>query len=104
MGSGLVGSLYERVQPDRFILGGPVSLSATAAPAQADYQEWFILRAGPTQDEVRALQNGKMLQASLELYAPLADERFIKGQTVTNRAQSMSVARVGIDGIMHAQD
>ncbi len=100
----LVGSLPERVQPDRFSLGGSSSSAAPRRPAQADYEEWFIFRAGLTHDEVKALHDGKLLQASLELYAPLADERFAKGQTVANRAQSMSVARVGIDGIVHAQD
>lgn len=93
----LVGSVEERLQPGRFGLGG-------AAPSEADYRDWMVYRSALNADEVKALAGGKMLQASLEIYAPLADARFVTEQTVENRAQSMSAVTVMGDGLMHAED
>ena len=44
----------------------------------------MVHRAGLNADEVGALHGGALLQASLELYAPLSDGGF------ENRAQSLS--------------
>ena len=75
-----VGSVSERLQPDRFLLGGT---------AGTDYRDWMIHRAGLNGDEVRALHNDVMLQASLEIYSPLRGE-----DPIANRAQSLSEVRV----------
>jgi lysophospholipase L1-like esterase len=75
-----VGSVAERLQPDRFMLGGT---------AGTEYRDWMIHRAGLNGDEVRALHNGVMLQASLEIYSPLRGE-----DPIANRAQSLSQVRV----------
>ena len=80
----LVGAVAERLQPDRFVLGGPGPEWSTAVPAPADYRDWMVHRAGLNADEVGVLHGGGLLQASLELYAPLSDGGF------ENRAQSLS--------------
>jgi hypothetical protein len=72
----LAGKIDERLEPSRFVLGGA---------AGTDYRDWMIHRAGLNADEVRALHSGRLLQASLEVYAPLTPAD--GGQ---NLAQSLS--------------
>ena len=84
----LVGTIAERLQPDRFVLGGPGPDWSTAVSAPADYKDWMVHRAGLTADEVEVLHDGVLLQSSLELYAPLEDDSF------QNMAQSLSVMDV----------
>ena len=84
----LVGTISERLQPDRLVLGGPGPDWSTAVPAPADYRDWIVHRAGLNTDEVKVLHDGTLLQASLELYAPLSDDLF------ENRAQSLSTLDV----------
>ena len=84
----MVGVIEERLQPDRFVLGGPGPDWSTALPAPADYKDWMVHRAGLNADEVRALHEGTLLQSSLELYAPLTGEPF------DNHAQSLSEVTV----------
>ena len=84
----LVGTIDERLEPDRFVLGGAGPDRSTGVSAQADYKDWMVHRAGLNRDEVMALHGGTLLQASLELYAPLADDSF------ENRAQSMTTIEV----------
>jgi lysophospholipase L1-like esterase len=91
------GSVNERLQPERFVLGG-AGVATQAAPRQADYQDWMIHRAGLNADEAGALHAGTLLQASLEVYTPL------RGRTVENLAQSLSVVEVDGAGVTHSQD
>jgi lysophospholipase L1-like esterase len=72
----LAGKIDERLEPSRFVLGGA---------AGTDYRDWMIHRTGLNADEVRALHSGRLLQASLEVYAPLTPAD--GGQ---NLAQSLS--------------
>ena len=96
----LAGSVGERLQPDRFVLGG-AGVAGTAAPDQVDYKDWMIHRAGLHADEARALHAGTLLQASLEVYAPLSHA----GDAVAlNLAQSLSVVEVDTAGVTHSQD
>ena len=74
-----VGSVTERLQPTAFMLGGT---------ANTDYKDWMIHRSGLNKDEVTALHNGRLLQASLEIYSPLSGE-----DPIANHAQSMSEPR-----------
>ena len=101
----LAGTVAERLQPARFAIGGP-DASAPAAvlpsPKQADYRDLLIYRAALNADEVTALQNGALLQASLEVYAPLADSRFDRGASLENRAQSLAAVRVEAGTVVHA--
>ena len=93
-----IGAITERLQPDRFVLGGPGPDWSTAVSAQADYKDWMVHRAGLTADEVEVLHGGKLLQASLELYAPLSDDQF------SNDAQSMSAVDVSRSAVMVAEE
>lgn len=79
----LAGSVAERLSPQVFTLGGSTP---------SDLRECFVYRAALNADEVRALYDGKMLQASLELYLPLDGNVHT---AYANRAQSLS--RVSID-------
>lgn len=81
----LVGTVTERLQPNFFALGGPAERGRKAA--HADYRGWMIHRASLNADEVAALHGGVLLQASLELYAPLTDNN-------ANLAQSLSTISV----------
>lgn len=75
-----IGSITERLQPTAFMLGGT---------ANTGYKDWMIHRSGLNNDEVYAMHNGRLLQASLEIYAPLSGE-----DPIANRAQSMSEPRI----------
>ena len=99
----LAGSVAERLQPDRFVLGG-AGVAGVAAPDQVDYQDWMIHRAGLNADEAQALHAGTLLQASLELYAPLRDSTGSARVAVENLAQSLSVVEVDTAGVTHRQN
>ncbi len=77
----LSGTVPERILPLGFTLGGS---------KEANYRQWVIYRSSLNSDEVKALYEGKLLQASLEVYAPLND----RSEGVKNRAQSLSVVDV----------
>ncbi len=89
----LVGQVAERLQPTQFILGGSAK--------QADYKNLFVFRSALNADEVRALNSGKLLQASLEIYAPLNDPQFRPDSAVENRAQSLAALKVGSGRVAH---
>jgi lysophospholipase L1-like esterase len=80
-----VGAVSERLQPARFTLGGD---------GGADFRHWFVHRAGLTGDEVAALHGGALLQASLEVYAPLSDAAM-----PLNRAQSLTPLTVDPEAV-----
>ena len=100
----LAGKVPERLQPNRFVLGGPGSTGGAAAPRQADYKEVFVFRSALNSDEIRALNDGKLVQASLEVYAPLNDTQFREAAAVENRAQSLSVLKAGAGRLTHVTD
>lgn len=78
----LTGTISERVEPKRFVLG--------ASRGSHDFREWLVYRAALNETEVEALHGAKLLQASLEVYAPLTDKKFEIDGPVENRAQSLS--------------
>jgi lysophospholipase L1-like esterase len=88
----LAGHAAERLEPNRFTIGGSVG---------GDYKDLLVYRSALNQDEVSALNSGKLLQASLEIYTPLTDARFVEGLAVENRAQSMSALKVGSGTVTH---
>lgn len=100
----LAGKVAERLQPTRFVFGGSDSAANVSSPRQADYRNLFVFRSALNNDEVRALHEGKVLQASLEIYAPLADASFRQGTPVDNRAQSMSTLKVASGRVAHVND
>ncbi len=98
----LAGRTAERLQPKRFFVGGPSQETPTTpASNQADLKDLMIYRSGLNADEVAAMQKGLLLQASLEVYAPLADARVEHGTKLENRAQSLSFATVEGAGLVH---
>jgi lysophospholipase L1-like esterase len=98
----LAGKVAERLEPNRFVLGGAGKNGG--APRQADFKDLFVFRSALNADEVRALFEGKMLQASLEVYAPLSDARFKPDTAVENRAQSLSALKVGPGRLTHSEE
>jgi hypothetical protein len=99
----LAGTVIERLEPTRVVVGGAGAADLPGAPPQADYRDVFVFRAALNADEVGALHRGKVLQGSLEIYAPLADATLTAGATVENRAQSMSAFEVGAASIVHVE-
>ncbi|MFH2002757.1 MAG: GDSL-type esterase/lipase family protein [Planctomycetota bacterium] len=81
-----VGSVPEQLEPVQFILAG----GGQAPPETADYRDWMVYRSSLNIDEVKALHEGELLQASLEVYAPLNDAGLKKDSLVMNLAQSTS--------------
>jgi len=100
----LTGKVAERLQPNRFVIGGPGSGGGPAGPKQADYKDVFLHRAALNADEVAALHAGKMLKGSLEIYSPLTDIEFKADGSVENRAQSLTALKVGRDRIVHVDE
>ena len=72
----LAGRVAERLEPNRFVIGGPGATGGAAGPRQADYKDVFLYRSALNADEVAALHRGKMLKGSLEIYSPLTDTDF----------------------------
>ena len=99
----LEGSAAERLEPNRIVVGGPGSAQGSA-PKQADYKNVFVFRSALNPDEAMVLNSGKMLHASLEVYAPLNDAQFKANEGVENLAQSLAVLKLGAGRIMHADD
>jgi lysophospholipase L1-like esterase len=88
----LAGRISERLEPNRFVVGG----------VQADYKDLLIYRSALNADEIAALESGRLLQASLEVYSPLVEAQFRSGGTVENLAQSLTAAAtVGAGSVQH---
>lgn len=88
----LAGEVEERLEPLCFVLGDS-GQDDFPCPAEADYRDWLVDRAALCADEAAALQQGSLLRASLELYAPLREEKLAAGADLENRAWSTAVAR-----------
>ena len=80
----LAGRAREQFAPTGFVVGGP------APTRRMDVRDVRIYRSALNADEAATLWKGGLLQASLEVYSPLADRQFVKGGPVENRAQSLS--------------
>jgi len=101
----LAGKVSERFAPSGFTLGGSgVDHEGQPGPTPADYRELFLFRSALNADEVAALHEGKMLQASLEIYSPLADPQFQINSPVENRAQSLSAFTATVGRFIHLAD
>lgn len=100
----LAGTAAERLEPRTFVIGGPGAAIGTAGPKSADYKDVFLFRSALNVDEVAVLTQGRTLQSSLEVYAPLVDARFRPGSLAENRAQSLSGLKIGPGRIAHVED
>lgn len=78
----LSGNLTEKLSPTTFVLNDANS------PNTILYRQWMFYRAGMNADEVAALNVGKMLKSSLELYAPLDGQNLLSNDVYVNLAQS----------------
>jgi len=96
----LAGRVAERLEPKQFTLGGTTDGKRQAAK-QIDLRHLLIYRSGLNADEVATLDKGQLLQASLEVYAPLADAAFGHGRPADNRAQSLTPVTVGTGMLAH---
>ena len=88
----LAGRVFERLEPRQFNLGGA---------GVVDFKDRLIYRSALNADEVAALESGRLLRASLEVYSPLTDLDARSGGTATNLAQSLSWAQVGARTVTH---
>ena len=61
----------------------------------------MIYRSALNADEIAALESGRLLQASLEVYSPLVEPQFRSGGTVENLAQSLTSAKIGAGSVQH---
>ena len=98
----LAGRTAERLQPERFVFGAG-GRPASGRSRQVDLKDVMVYRSALNADEAAALQKGTLLQASLELYAPLRDRNLAPGAALENRAQSLSALRVGDGALAHAE-
>jgi lysophospholipase L1-like esterase len=87
----LAGQVAERLEPRRFTLGG----------TPADYRDLLIYRSALNADEAAALEHGRLLQASLEVYSPLADTPVQRGGALQNLAQSLTSAKITAGSVQH---
>ena len=85
-----LGGVTERLEPRRFVIGGPGDCPDSPNAASADYRNLMIYRSPLNPDEVEALNNGRLLRASLEAYAPLDEELLNDNRPLANLAQSLS--------------
>lgn len=76
------GNYDEQIVYDNFYLH-PMN-----APLLIDYRDWHFYRSAMTNEEVDALNDGKMLKSSLELYAPLDGQAVHSSEPLVNLAQS----------------
>ncbi|MGC4128152.1 MAG: Ig-like domain-containing protein [Bergeyella sp.] len=75
----LQGSVDEKMEAKIF------ALHSNEGPSDISYRNWFFYRSGMNQEEMTALYEEKMLQSSMELYAPLDKQ---SSNAYENRAQS----------------
>lgn len=78
----LVGSVSEKLVPTEF------TINPETAPTAVDYRDWMLYRSAMNNSEITALNAGKMLKSSLEIYAPLDEQKLISTDTLVNLAQS----------------
>jgi uncharacterized protein YjdB len=83
-----IGSVSEKLQALSF------NLSDKDAPATVDFRELLFYRAGMNAYEVAALNNGRMLKSSLEIYTPLDGQKILSNDILMNLAQSTNTIKI----------
>lgn len=78
----MLGSMNEKLISEKFYLND------VNAPLSVNYRNWFFYRSGMNSEEIAAINDGRMLKSSLELYAPLDGEAVIGPNPLVNLAQS----------------
>ena len=77
-----VGLTFERLTPTDFFIND------INGPKSINYRGLFFYRAGMNKEEIEALNQGKMLKSSLEIYAPLNGQAKNQSEQLFNYAQS----------------
>ena len=77
-----VGSTFERLMPIKFFINDSNN------PKNISYRDLFFYRSGMNTEEIEALNQGKMLKSSLEIYAPLNGKAKSQYEQLFNYAQS----------------
>jgi len=77
-------SCEEQIEPTGFIIGN--------GQEKSDYRDLRIFRSALNHDEVRVISEGNSLTGSLEVMAPLDDQKLKKGMSLSNYAQSLGAA------------
>jgi hypothetical protein len=93
----LAVSVRERLETSRIVVGP----TATTSSKPVDVKDFLVYRSALNADEVAALKKGTLVQASLDVYAPLADASLARGAALENRAQSLAALRVGEGSLTH---
>ncbi|MCX6309154.1 MAG: Ig-like domain-containing protein [Bacteroidia bacterium] len=83
-----IGNSSEKLQALSFYL------SDKDAPNAVEFRELFFYRAGMNAYEVAALNAGKMLKSSLEIYAPLDGQKILSNDILVNLAQSTNTIKL----------
>ena len=84
-----IGTVADTIVPVQFLLGGLSGGPGGNPPAEGEYRDWMVYRSVLNSVEIAALRTGRLLQSSLEVYAPLKGETPGKDRTAANRAQSL---------------
>ena len=79
------GRLAEKLTATDFFI------NSSNAPDSIAYRNWFFYRSAMNAEEITALNNGKMLKSSLELYSPLDGQALSSENVLTNLALSTNV-------------
>ena len=88
---GAVGlPITESSLPAQFLLGGAAEESPERAAAAAEFRDWMIYRVPLNGADRAAIQAGRLLPGSLEVFAPLRGGKPGVDSEVENRAQSAS--------------
>lgn len=82
--------ITESSLPVQFLLGGAAGESPKSAAAEADFRDWMVYRVPLSGAEMEAIQAGRLLPGSLEVFAPLRGRKPGVDSEVENRAQSAS--------------
>lgn len=82
--------ITESSLPVQFLLGGAAGESPKRAAAAADFRDWMVYRVPLSGAEMEAIQAGRLLPGSLEVFAPLRGGKPGADAEVENRAQSSS--------------
>ena len=81
----VIGTFKERLAPTKFVYGGNLE--------KVDLKDLTLHRSSLHEDEIIDLNNKLFIQSSLEAYTPMT--RKITGETLPNKAQSLTNLRLG---------
>lgn len=87
------GYIYEKLVPEKFVLG------SNNSPDEIELRQLFFWRAGMNSDEIKYVNDGKMMKSSLEIYAPLGGSN-----PLVNLAQSTNILTLSNSDLVFDQN